>query len=313
MTTPLPELPLLVLVGPTASGKTSLALHLGRRFEAEIVSCDSLCVYREMEIGTAKPTSAERAAVPHHCLDLYFPDQACTAGHWARYARAALDDIRSRGKLPIIAGGTGLYLRALLQGLAPAPPRDEALRERLRQRRPGSLHRLLSRFDPAAARAIHPHDIPKLVRSLEVTLTLRVPQTQQWQQGGRDALTGYRILQLGLFPPRAELYKRIDARAASMFARGLIDETEGLRRRYGDDCRPLGSLGYAQALAVLQGTVTQAEAVKAAQQGHRHYAKRQLTWFRRDGSVRWLQAAGDEPSTVEQALGLTADFLAESR
>ena len=303
--------PLIALAGPTASGKTALALALAVALNGEIISCDSVAVYRLMEIGTAKPSLAERARVAHHCLDLYWPDEPCTAGDWARHARAAIADIRSRGRLPIVAGGTGLYLRALLDGLAPAPPRDEALRERLRSRATvrGSehLHRLLQRLDPAAAKIIHANDIPKLVRSLEVTLTARQPQTAQWS-AGREALTGYNILRLGLAPDRKSLYARIDARAAAMFKRGLLQETAQLRERYGDNCRPLGSLGYAQAMQVLRGELTLEAAITAAQQGHRNYAKRQMTWFRREPDMHWLQGFGDDACT--EALSLTrAQFL----
>jgi len=293
--------PLIALAGPTASGKTALALALAEALNGEIVSCDSVAVYRLMEIGTAKPSPAERARVPHHCLDLYWPDEACTAGDWARHARAAIVDIQSRGRLPIIAGGTGLYLRALLDGLAPAPPRDESLRDRLRSRTGPHLHSILQRLDPAAARAIHANDVPKLIRSLEVTLTARTPQTAQWQTG-RDALTGYNVLRLGLAPERTLLYDRINIRAAGMFDRGLLDETAMLRARYGDTCRPLGSLGYAQAMQVLRNEIPLAAAIAAAQQGHRNYAKRQITWFRREPDVQWLEGTGDDPHIQEKAI-----------
>ena len=308
MTTP-PEnaYPLIAIAGPTASGKTALALALAEALrphgEAEIVSCDSVAVYRLMEIGTAKPSPAERARVPHHCLDLYWPDEPCTAGDWARHARAAIADIQSRGHLPIVAGGTGLYLRALLDGLAPAPPRDESLRDRLRSRTGPHLRRILQRLDPAAARAIHANDVPKLIRSLEVTLTARTPQTAQWQTG-RDALTGYNILRLGLAPERALLYDRINTRAAAMFDRGLLEETASLREKYGDKCRPLGSLGYAQAMQVLRNEIPLAAAIAAAQQGHRNYAKRQMTWFRREADMHWLAGTGDDPHIQAQAVAL---------
>jgi tRNA dimethylallyltransferase len=299
--------PLIALAGPTASGKTALALALAEALNGEIVSCDSVAVYRLMEIGTAKPSLAERAHIPHHCLDLYWPDEPCTAGDWARHARAAIADIRSRGSLPIIVGGTGLYLRALLDGLAPAPPRDEALRERLRTRATvrGSehLHRLLQRLDPAAAKTIHANDVPKLIRSLEVTLTARQPQTAQWQSG-REALTGYNVLRLGLAPERKSLYVRIDARAAAMFTYGLLAETEMLRERYGDNCRPLGSLGYAQAMQVLRNEARLEAAIAAAQQGHRNYAKRQMTWFRHEPHMHWLHGFGDDTDTQTEALRL---------
>jgi len=300
-----PETPLIVVAGPTASGKTTLALTLAEALNGEIVSCDSVAVYRLMEIGTAKPAAAERARIPHHCLDLYWPSEPCTAGDYARAARAAIAQIRDRGHIPIVAGGTGLYLRALLEGLAPAPPRDEALRERLRNlaAKPGYLHRILQRLDPRAAAAIHANDTPKLIRSIEVTLAARQPQTAQWQ-AGRDPLEGYRILQLGLAPERKSLYARIDRRAAAMFSLGLVAETEMLRNRFGETCRPLTSLGYSQAMAVLHGDLTREAAIAAAQQGHRNYAKRQLTWFRRDPAMHWLAGFGDDPQIQSEALAL---------
>jgi tRNA dimethylallyltransferase len=307
--------PLLVIAGPTASGKTALAMHLAEALRGEIVSCDSVAVYRLMEIGTAKPSPGERARVPHHCLDLFWPDEACTAGDYARHARESLAEIRARGRLPIIAGGTGLYLRALLDGLAPAPQRDEALRARLQERvaQKGSawLHRILRRLDPRAAELIHPNDVPKLIRSIEVTLAARQPQTQQWQ-AGREGLRGYRVLELGLAPPRQRLYERINARAAAMFDRGLIAETEMLRKRFGDDCRALGSLGYAQARAVLRAEMSEGEAIAAAQQGHRNYAKRQGTWFRREAGMHWLAGFGDDAAVQMEAMALARQHLAEA-
>jgi tRNA dimethylallyltransferase len=300
--------PLIVLAGPTASGKTALALALAEQFSGEIVSCDSVAVYRGMEIGTAKPSLAERARVPHHLIDIAFPDEPCTAGHYARLAREAIAGITQRGRLPIVAGGTGLYLRALLDGLFPAPPRNEPLRKKLRTCAPAKLHRILTRLDPAAAALIHANDAPKLVRAIEVTLAARQPITRQWQSG-RDPLTGYRILRMGLDPPRPELYARINRRAAQMFDSGLVEETTQLVERYGFECRPLTSLGYAQAVAVLRQELTLDQAVKLAQQGHRNYAKRQLTWFRKDPDLHWLPHFGPDPEAPHQATRLVHQHL----
>jgi tRNA dimethylallyltransferase len=312
--------PLIVLAGPTASGKTALALHLAQAFQGEIVSCDSVAVYREMEIGTAKPTHEERDIVPHHMIDIAWPDEPCTAGDYSRQARESLAGITERGHIPIVAGGTGLYLRALIDGLFPAPPQKPGQRERLRTiaatRGPEWLHRILIRLDPAAAEAIHPNDVPKIVRAIEVSLAAsqshstrsRIPMTVQWQQG-RDALSGYRILRLGLNPPRPRLYERINLRAAAMFDRGLIEETERLLTRYGPDCRPLTSLGYAEAIAVLRNEITREEAVTQAQQGHRNYAKRQLTWFRRDPDIHWLEGCGGDPDITDQAIALVTQHI----
>lgn len=357
--------PLVVLAGPTASGKSSLGIALAERFHGEIISCDSVAVYRGMDIGSAKPTAAERARIPHHCLDLYTPDEPTTAGDYARHARAAIADITARGKLPIVAGGTGLYLRATLEGLAPSPPRDESLRERLRTaaakalvreeallgreapsergalsaqealleqeallgrgfspavekpKKQGAsapegnstyLHRLLQRLDPTAAANIHPNDTPKLIRAIEVTLTARRPQTEQWQ-AGRDPLTGYRTLKLGLAPERGALYDRINSRCARMFTDGILEETAAIRAQYGDNCRALTSLGYAQALAVLRNELSLPEAVAQAQQGHRNYAKRQLTWFRADKEMHWLPGFGNTPTIEAEAVASVVDFL----
>jgi tRNA dimethylallyltransferase len=308
------ENPLIVLAGPTAGGKSCLALALAEAFSAEIVSCDSIAVYRQMDIGSAKPSPADRARIPHHLLDVVFPSEPFTAGDYSRQARSALADIAARKRLPIVAGGTGLYLRALLDGLFPAPPTDLALRERLRKRPPTHLHRILTRLDPAAAQRIHPNDAPKLVRAVEVSLAARRPITGQWQ-AGRDALAGYRILRLGLAPPRPALYARIDQRAAAMFSQanngGLLEETRNLLDRYGPQ-RPFTSLGYAQAWAVLRHEISLPEAIRQAQQGHRNYAKRQTTWFRKEAElhpVHWLPGTGDGPAILRQAVEIVEQFL----
>lgn len=310
------DAPLVVVAGPTASGKTALALALAEQFRGEIVSCDSVAVYRGMEIGTAKPTLDERARMPHHLIDVAEPDEPCTAGDYSRLAREAIAGTTQRGALPIVAGGTGLYLRALLDGLFAAPQRREPLRAKLRakaeQHGAPHLHRILARLDPAAARLIHANDTPKVIRAIEVTLTAREPITRQWEQG-REPLTGYRVLRLGLNPPRAELYARINRRAAEMFDRGLVEETTQLVETYGFECRALTSLGYAQAVAVLREEMTRDEAVAAAAQGHRNYAKRQLTWFRKDTAIHWLAGFGSDEDIQAEAAELTARHIEQSK
>jgi tRNA dimethylallyltransferase len=298
---------LAVLLGPTASGKTALSLWLAQRLNGEIVSCDSVAVYCEFEIGTAKPSREERRLVPHHLIDVVAPGGLITAGDYARMARQSLADISSRGRIPIVVGGTGLYLRALLEGLFAGPPRSEDLRERLRQRAalrgPENLHRVLRRLDPQAATAIHPHDVAKVIRAIEICMSARQKMTELWRQG-RDPLRGFRILRIGLDPEREALYQRINERARSMFLHGLLEETRVLRERYGDSARPLSSLGYKQAGQHLSGELSLDQAIAAAQQGHRNYAKRQMTWFRREPDVRWLRGFGSEAHVQEEALAL---------
>jgi tRNA dimethylallyltransferase len=299
MTAPHPLL--VVILGPTASGKTSLSLFLAEQLRGEIVSCDSVAVYREFEIGTAKPALADRQRIPHHLIDVVSPTEPgsrpMTAGDYARLARQALQEIHSRGNLPIVVGGTGLYLRAVLEGLFVGPPRSEELRTRLRDRadKRGAayLHRILQRLDPKAAAAIHANDAPKVIRALEVSLSARRPMTGLWEQG-RDPLQGFRILRVGLNPNREALYQRINHRAAEMFQHGLVEETRELIARYGLGAGPLASLGYSQAAELIAGKITLEQAVAAAQQGHRNYAKRQMTWFRREPDVTWYQGFGDD-------------------
>ena len=291
---PDPHDPLAVLLlGPTGSGKTALSLALAERFSGEIISCDSVAVYRGMDLGTAKPTPEERARIPHHLIDVADPDQPFTAGDYSRQARAALHEITDRNKLPIVTGGTGLYLRALTEGLFAGPSRHEDLRKRLRRsaERHGSawLHRLLTRLDPASAERIHANDTPKLIRAIEVCLAARQPMSQVL---ARDPLTGFRLLRIGLNPPRAELYDRLNQRCAEMFAAGLIAETRALLACYGP-VKALDSLGYRQAQSVLIKGISEKVAIAEAQQGHRNYAKRQLTWFRREPDVHWIEAFGE--------------------
>ena len=295
---PGPAEPLLVVIlGPTASGKTALSLAIAQEFHGEIVNCDSVAMYREFNIGTAKPSVAERELAPHHLVDFVDPTHDVTAGEYARQARAVLSEIDSHHRMPIVVGGTGLYLRALLEGLFAGPERSEELRNKLRERATtrgsGYLYKILARLDRAAAKKVHPNDVPKMIRAIEVCIASRQKMSELWRQG-RDPLTGFRIVRIGLDPERAALYERINQRAAKMFETGLIDETQALFNKYGERARPLSSLGYRQGLQMLRGELTLEQALKAAQQAHRNYAKRQMTWFRREPDVLWLKGFGDE-------------------
>ena len=296
---------LVVILGPTGSGKTALSLAFAEKFGGEIVNCDSVAMYREFDIGTAKPNAAERARAPHHLVDFVDPAQDMTAGEYARQARQVLSEINSRHRLPIVVGGTGLYLRAMLDGLFAGPQRSEELRDRLREsaakRGSDYLHRILRRLDPAAAEKIHANDGAKLIRAIEVCLASRQKMSELWQQG-RDPLRGFRILRLGLDPDRGALYDRINRRALQMFDSGMIEETERLLEKYGATARPLTSLGYKQAVQLLSGELTREQALQAAQQAHRNYAKRQMTWFRREPDVTWLKGFGDDELIQQEAL-----------
>ena len=317
-----PEPLAVILLGPTGSGKTALSLELAERFGGEIVSCDSVAVYRGMELGTAKPSKEDRTRVPHHLIDVADPDEPFTAGEYSRLARKALQEIKARERLPIVTGGTGLYLRALTEGLFAGPARREDLRARLRAsaERRGSawLHRVLKRLDAATAERIHANDTAKLIRAIEVCVAARSPLSTLLQNQGKNPLTGFRILRIGLNPPRIAvppgdgLYERINQRCAAMFAAGLVDETRGLLERFGP-VKALDSLGYRQARSVLDSSMTEEEAVAAAQQGHRNYAKRQMTWFRREPEVHWIEGFGDVAETARVAEELVEGAIAATR
>jgi tRNA dimethylallyltransferase len=303
---------LVAVAGPTGSGKSGLSLDLAEVFNGEIVNCDSLQVYRHFDLGTAKLPMEERRGIRHHLIDIVNPDELFTAGEYARLARQTIARIAQQGRLPILAGGTGFYLRALLGGLFEGPERDQPLRDRLAARegrRPGVLHRFLKRFDSAAALKIHPNDVPKVTRALEVCLLTRRPVTELFRQG-RDALRGYRTLKLGLLPGRDALYERLDLRCAQMFEGGLVEEVRHiLSLGFAATCKPFESHGYRQALQLIHGELGPRDALFYAQRNTRNYAKRQITWFRREPGLVWLKGFGDEPEIREIAVERVRSFL----
>jgi len=293
---------LATVVGPTGSGKSALALCLAQQFGGEIVNCDSLQLYRGFDIGTAKTPPGERCGVPHHLFDVLTPQESYSAGEYAREARKVIAEIAGRSRLPIVVGGTGFYLRALLEGLPVLPGRDEGLRERLVERerlRPRSLHRLLTRLEPGAAARIHANDVQKTMRALEVRLLTRqaLPPPAKAQ-----ALEGYAVIKLGLDPDRAALQQRLETRTRSMFKHGLIGEVQGLLAQgsTGNE-KPFEALGYQQALLHLRGEITLEQAIESTVVETRQYAKRQRTWFRRDPEIRWFAGFGDDPEILAQA------------
>jgi tRNA dimethylallyltransferase len=304
--------PVVAVAGPTGAGKSELALRIAAGFSGEVLNCDSLQIYRYFDIGTAKLPVEERRGIPHHLIDIVDPGELFTAGEYARRGRAALVDISARGRLPVIAGGTGFYLRAILDGLFRGPERDAALRRRLadrERRRPGSLHPLLARFDPETAARIHPNDVPKVTRALEVCLLTRRPLSALFREG-RAALEGYRALKLGLAPDREELYRRLDERCRRMFASGLVDEVRRiLDMGFSPSAKPFESHGYRQVIQMLRGELTMKEALFYAQRNTRNYAKRQMTWFRKEPGMEWLKGFGEDENIQRAALERTRQFL----
>jgi len=308
--------PLLVVVGPTGSGKSALALELARTFVGEVVNCDSVQVYRYLDIGTAKLSKRERQGVRHHLLDIVNPDELFTAGDFLNLGRPVLKEIQARRKAPIVVGGTGLYLRALLEGLFEGPKRSESLRSRLNtlaaRKGPGHLHRLLNRVDPASAKRIGANDKPKTLRALEVYFLTAKPLSQHWLNS-RDPLRGFDILKIGLNPRRDLLYQRIDRRVEAMFTNGLLTEVESLLDRgFNEQHKPLQSLGYAQTVRYLKGELTLAEAISSTQLETRRYAKRQLTWFRREKNLLWFDGFGSQAETQSAVKACVQRFLGDS-
>jgi tRNA dimethylallyltransferase len=289
--------PLLVVCGPTAVGKTAVAVHLAARIGIEVVSADSRQVYRGMDVATGKPTRAERAAVAHHLLDVIGPDERYHAARFRREALESIDAIRSRGRLPVVVGGTGLYIRALLRGLDPAPPADPELRARLEavaaESGVATLHARLAALDPDAAQRLHPNDRVRIIRAIE----------KHGRGGGEEAswtraVPPWRVLLFGLGQERGVLNRRLEERARGMLAGGMMDEVRHLLEAgYDEDAPGMAGIGYRQFAAVARGRLTESQAFALMVRDTRRYAKRQVTWFTREPGIRWLdmgEAGGPE-------------------
>lgn len=306
-------LPLVAILGPTASGKSSLAIALAEKLGGEVIACDSTQAYRGFDIGTAKPSAAERRAIPHHMIDLVSPTEVFTAGEYRKRALEVLADLRGRDRLPIFTVGTGLYFRALLQGLADAPARSERLRSRLNAigaRRGGAhLHKILRRLDAASAERIPPNDRQKLVRALEVCLLAGKPLTEL-HRAGRQALQGYRAFKIGLHPPRHALYERIEQRVHLMLDRGWSKEVAALIAEGAPkSAKPFEFIGYRELRDQTEAGRPVSSTIQAIAQATRRYAKRQITWFRRESGVHWLAGFGDEGETLSACLAYLTPLL----
>jgi tRNA dimethylallyltransferase len=298
---------IIAIVGPTASGKSELGIELALRTGGEIINCDSVQVYREIEIATAKVPLAERRGVPHHLIDFVPPEINYTAGEWAREAALKIEEIEARGRVALLVGGTGFYLRALRQPFFPSPPTDENLRRRLteiRERRGAiHLHRMLARLDARTAATLFPRDWPRVQRALEVRLQTGLPMFEQKPVRAEAHESASRIRVFALNPPREELYRRINTRAEAHFAAGLVDEVrELLLRGVPSDSNALGAHGYRRVVEYLKGERTLDSAIEQTKLDVRHYAKRQLTWFRREEGVRWIEGFGNDPSAIKAVM-----------
>jgi tRNA dimethylallyltransferase len=290
--------PIVAIVGPTASGKSDLGLFLAESFNGEIINYDSVQIFRHLNIGTAKASPEERRRVAHHMIDIREPTEIFTAGDYQREARFVLDQIRSRGSLPILVGGTGLYLRALTEGLFNGPARSVYWRNRLEMlaERKGRmyLHRMLRRLDPVAASRIAERDKPKIIRALEVRLETGKSLSQYLDEGPRQPITGFKVHVVGLNPAREELYRRIDARVCRMFQSGLVDEVRSLLAvGIPSSAKPFESIGYRHVLADVDSCIPREETIRIIQRDTRRYAKRQMTWFRKQSDVSWFDGPGD--------------------
>jgi len=306
------EIQAIVILGPTASGKSRLALTLAPRFRGEIVSCDALQVYRYMNVGTAKASKADQEGVRHHMLDVQDPDSDFSAGDYQRMSRDVIRGIHGRGCVPFVVGGSGFYLRALIEGLFEGPARSEELRARMRniirRKKAAVLYRYLERVDPLSAERISPKDSERIIRAYEVYLLTGKTMTS-WQQQPKDAFAGIRWLKIGIDLPREQLYGRINQRVDEMFAGGLLEEARELLLRFPRQVPALKAIGYRQAIDYLDGILTLPQAVEETKKESRHYAKRQLTWFRSDPDIVWLDGRLDWPELQDKAAALIAEWL----
>jgi tRNA dimethylallyltransferase len=287
------------VVGPTASGKSALGIALALELSGEIINCDSVQVYQQIEIATAKVSFSERLGVPHHLIDFVSPHINYTAGEWARRAAETIEDIEARGRMPLLVGGTGFYLRALRRPFFVSPPTDSELRERLNQirerRGPEHLHRLLLRIDPAGAAQLYPRDWPRVQRAIEVFLQTGSSISAQREQRPEPPKSTRRLRILALNPPRAELYRRINERTEQHFAAGLVEEVRNLiAQDVPADSNALGAHGYRRVVEFLRGERDLPSAVEQTKLDVRHYAKRQLTWFRHEPDVEWFEGFGED-------------------
>ena len=301
------QTPVIAIVGPTASGKSTLGIELALELNGEIINCDSVQVYQEIQIATAKVPLEERKGVPHHLIDFVSPDVNYTAVEWAREATSKIEEIESRGRIPFLVGGTGFYLRALRRPFFPSPQTDESLRRRLNLIRekhgPKHLHRLLHRLDPLAAGQLFPNDWPRVQRAIEVFLqTGRSVVDQQLDRPEpHESMRRLRILALN--PPRPELYERINRRTEEHFAAGLVTEVAGLLKRgFSPASNALGAHGYRRVVEYLTGQRDLASAIEQTKLDIRHYAKRQLTWFRHEADVEWFEGFGEKKGIFETVL-----------
>ena len=299
--------PVIAIVGPTASGKSALAIEVALRLDGEIINCDSVQVYQEIRIATAKVPLEERKGVPHHLIDFVPPSINYTAGEWAREAAQKIEEIESRAHVPLLVGGTGFYLRALRRPFFVSPQTDESLRRRLnriRERRGAEhLHRLLRRVDPLAADQFYPRDWPRVHRAIEVYLQTGRSIVDQKDQRPDPHESARRLRILALNPPRAELYRRINERTEAHFKAGLVAEVQDLLRRgIPPASNALGAHGYRRVVEYLQGQRDLAGAIEQTKLDVRHYAKRQLTWFRHEAGVEWFEGFGEQNDVLQSVL-----------